>query len=367
MTNPFQMTKPVEPSEVIDRDLESDQLIELAFEGNNARLVAPRRYGKTSLVNRVQQQMADQGWVPVYVDLLGIISADDFSSRVERAYTQQLRGPLAQWFAGVRRQLKPMITGGGGPLPASVSVDLSGRAKEALADRLDLPMRIWKKSNTRIHFVFDEFQELDKIPQKNIDQVVRSVIQHHGDAASYIFAGSELHMMELMFSDRSRAFYSQTKKVPLRPLTDGPLGEYIVDRFQRTGKDLTPGALAALLALVLGHPQRAMLAAHALWDISAPTADLGEWELARTQVMDDVDDELETAWLRLGTAEREVLVRLATGMPAFSRSTGGTRGGSVVRAVDELVDRGIIAEEDQVRRIVDPLFAEWVRSQRAPR
>jgi hypothetical protein len=365
VTNPFQVTKPVDSSEVIDREAEADQLVELAFEGNNARLVAPRRFGKTSLIHRVQHQLDDQGWVTVYVDLLGIISADDFSSRIERAYTQQLKGPVAKWFAGVRRQLKPTFTGGGGPVPASLSIDLSGPSKEALADRLDLPRRIWEKTGDRIHVVFDEFQELDRIPQKNVDQVLRSVIQHHGDAASYVFAGSALHMMEMMFADRTRAFFGQTKKVVLHPLHDEPLAGYVVDRFQTTGKDLTTTALDALLSLVLGHPQRAMLAAHALWNASSPLGDLGEWEVARTHVMEEADDELRVLWMNLDVPDREVLVRLAAGLTPFARSPGGSRGGGIVRAVDGLLAQGVVTTvADGQRQIVDPLFTEWIRAQR---
>lgn len=366
MNNPFQVTKPVDSSEVIDREAEARQLLDLANEGNNARLVAPRRYGKTSLIRHVQHLLDLDGWLIVYVDLLGIISVDDFSSRIERAYTKQLKGPVAQWFAGVRRQLKPMLTGGGGPVPASLTVDLSGATKEALADRLDLPLRIFEKDGRRIHVVFDEFQELDKIPQRNVDQVVRSVIQHHGNAASYVFAGSELHMMEMMFSDRSRAFYGQTKKVTLHPLGDSPLGDYIVERFKLTDKNATPDALSALLALVLGHPQRAMVAAHTLWGVTDTLGDLGEWEAARQLVMDEVDDELRATWEGLDLPERELLVRLATGTPTFSRGPRGARGGGITRAIEGLVARGVITEETSgVRGVVDPLFAEWLRSQRA--
>jgi hypothetical protein len=41
MINPFQVTKPVEPEEVIDRKAEMIKLVALAEEGNNVRLVAP--------------------------------------------------------------------------------------------------------------------------------------------------------------------------------------------------------------------------------------------------------------------------------------------------------------------------------------
>lgn len=365
VTNPFQVTKPVSPGEVIDREAETERLIDLAYEGNNARLVAPRRFGKTSLLHRVQAQLEEQAWAPVYVDLLGIASADDFSARIERAYTQQLTGGIAKWWAGVRRTLKPTVSAGGGPVPASLSFDLSGQSKEALAERLDLPLKVREKSGKRVHVVFDEFQELDRLPHKNMDQTVRSVIQHHGDAASYIFAGSALHMMEMMFVDQNRAFYGQTKKVGLKPLADDALGEYISGRFEATRKGLTPDALGALLDLVKGHPQRAMVAAHALWNVTTDTADIGDWEEARTLAMDEVEDELRVLWMNSELTEREVLVRLAAGMSAYSRSSGGSRGGSTVKAVEDLSARGVIAEnEEGSRDIVDPLFAEWIRLQR---
>lgn len=46
--------------------------------------------------------------------------------------------------------------------------------------------------------VFDEFQGVLSA-QANADEVIRSEIQHHDDAASYIFAGSEVGMMDTLF------------------------------------------------------------------------------------------------------------------------------------------------------------------------
>ena len=136
MDNPFQVTKPVAPAEVIDRETESSQLAALAREGNNARLVAPRRYGKTSLLKRAQSDLEQSGWVTIYVDLLGIITLEDFAARIERAYTEALKGPVARWFTGLRRSLRPTLTVGGGPIPASASLEVAGRQREALLTRL---------------------------------------------------------------------------------------------------------------------------------------------------------------------------------------------------------------------------------------
>ena len=48
--NPFRYSGPVAADDLIDRDAEAAQLLATAWEGNNSRVVAPRRFGKTSLL-----------------------------------------------------------------------------------------------------------------------------------------------------------------------------------------------------------------------------------------------------------------------------------------------------------------------------
>lgn len=69
-----------------------------------------------------------------------------------------------------------------------------------------------------------------------------------------------------------------------------------------------------------------MVSAHALWKASDRVADLGEWEEALVQIMDDVDDELKVVWSGVDVVGRKVLVRLSEGLALYSRSYGGTRG-----------------------------------------
>ena len=358
--NPFQVTKPVAPAEVIDREDETARLVSLAEEANNARLVAPRRYGKTSLLRRVQQRLDRAGWVTVYVDLLGFVTLEDFAQRVERAYSDALTGTIGKWFAGLRRSLRPALTIGGGPVPVSASLDLGAGRREALVARLALPTRVFEKTGQRVHVVFDEFQELDAVGGQ-ADAVVRSEIQHHGDMASYVFAGSQLRMMEMLFADRKRAFYGQTERVFLQPLEAEPLAEYLASRFERSNKDITEAALGALLDLVGGHPQRAMAAAHALWNAAERTADLDQWETARSSLMSAVEDELKTAWVELSSTERRTLVAVSLGSPPYQRSDGHSQGAAVARALASLEGRGVITRLDGRWLVVDPLLAEWVR------
>ncbi len=91
----------------------------------------------------------------------------------------------------------------GGPLPASVEVTVDAQAEPPLLDPLALPRRLHERHGTRMLVIFDEFQDVLTAIDR-VDAVIRSEIQHHGDAASYIFAGSHVGMMRELFADRRR-------------------------------------------------------------------------------------------------------------------------------------------------------------------
>jgi hypothetical protein len=368
--NPFRYSEPLPVEDLLDRDHEADMLLRRAVEGNNTRLVAPRRYGKTSLLRRLTHDAGREGWATVYVDFFGVLTLADVAQRIERAYAEQLDGRLATWFSGMRRMLRPTFRAGGGPLPAGVEVALDPQAEPPLLDRLALPRRLHERQGIRTLVVFDEFQDV-LMAHDRADAVIRSEIQHHGDAASYVFAGSHVGMMRELFADRRRAFYGQAAPVELAPLPADAVADYLTDRFARSERD--PGiALAPLLELAQGHPQRTMLLAHALWEQTPArgTADEESWQAAYAHAVAQTRDELRAVWISLPASQRRTLTAIAENADALyaaSRTHGGSRGGTVHAAVQALADRGEIVPDPAARsgqRLVDPLLAAWIRDGR---
>lgn len=73
--NPFRYSEPVSVGDLINRDAEATTLLERASEGNNSRLMAPRRFGKTSLLRRALHDAQREGWAAVYVDFFGVLTS----------------------------------------------------------------------------------------------------------------------------------------------------------------------------------------------------------------------------------------------------------------------------------------------------
>jgi hypothetical protein len=366
--NPFRYSGPVGGDDLIDRDDEARTLLDGAAEGNNSRLVAPRRYGKTSLLRRVLSDGERSGWLGVYVDFFGVVSLADVAERIERAYTAALQGRLARWWEGVRRSLHPNIRVG---LPgATVGADIGAGHEVAasLLDRLALPKVVSERAEKRVLVVFDEFQAV-LTAHDNVDATIRSEIQHHAEAASYIFAGSQVGMMQQLFADRRRAFYAQARPVTLPPLPPGPTADYVGRRFDASGRQLAPAALGLVLDAAGGHPQRTMLLAHHVWEQTpaGATADEATFGDAVTAAMAELNDEFVVAWSALGAAERRLLVALSGGQSPYARGAGTSRGGAVKHTLDRLTAAGEVLRDPNERngwRIVDPMFATWLREGR---
>jgi hypothetical protein len=364
--NPFVYDDPLPPEALVDRNEETGHLLALAEGGHNTRLSAPRRYGKTSVVLRVLAEADRVGLHTVHVDFYRCVTRAEAARRIEEAYLNCLAGPMRRTVSALTRswQTRLNIGGGGIAVQAEHARELGN---QRLADLLDLPKRIFAKSATRTVVAFDEFQDFLRIGE-GLDGLLRSKIQMHREEASYIFAGSEPGMLDELFNGSGRPLFDQARPVPLGPLPDEDLAEHIGRRFESSGRD--PGVTLDLLVnLARGHPQRAMLLAHHLWEHTprGQLADEETWQSALQAVGLETRERFERTWLDLGSApsQRRVLAALANSprslystatLLAFDLSKAAAQ-----QAVQALMYAGDVARIDGRLQIIDPLFEHWLR------
>jgi len=363
--NPFIFSRPLDPDELIDRDDETEELVALAEGGHATRLSAPRRYGKTSLLRRVGREAERAGFNYVEIDFYGLLSLADVAVRLEKGY-RSLRTRAGRVADAAMRALRPRVSVGAGPI--RVEAGSSDAAREidsrVLIGLLDLPLELFERTGTRTLVAFDEFQEL-LAAGEGIDGLFRSRIQRHGDAASYVFAGSHPGLMEHLFGAYERPFFGQARVMRLEPLADANLSEYISERFAAGGRDAMP-AMNPLLGLANGHPQRAMLLAHALWD-RTPRGDVAtpeRWQEAIEVVFSDLAEALQATWGALEKKEQAVMAALALDLgPLFGEATlerfNLSKGGAQ-HARDALARAGHLRKVGDRWQLVDPLLAEWI-------
>ncbi|MFI4991454.1 MAG: hypothetical protein ACHQHO_11155 [Solirubrobacterales bacterium] len=367
--NPFVFDRPLKREQLIDRAQEIADLLDSADGGHSVCLYAPRRFGKTSLLRAVLND-ADQrlDMIPVLVDLSEILSHADFAIRLEQAY-RALRGPIARILSGMLPEVGLAVG-----LPG-VSLRTTGKRAaddplRTIHNLLDLPHRLFERTGRRALIVFDEFQEL--LALEGMDGVVRSHIQHHGDAATYFYSGSEPSMLERLFADRTRPLYGQARQMRLGVLPARQTAEDLDVRFRSGGRD--PGAvIGELVAVMNGHPQRVMLLAHYLWEEVSRSNSAGPAALtaAFESMIRQLDTEMQATWEGLSVNERRVLSALAYGLSpqegAALRLTGLRSASAAQRATQALTRRAFVerdADGDLV--IVDPVLDRWLARRHLP-
>jgi hypothetical protein len=231
--------------------------------------------------------------------------------------------------------------------------------------------------------VFDEFQDL-LTAGHGLDGLLRAHVQYHGDAAVYVYAGSQPSLMGKLFSDRERPLYGQAEPLELGPLPADEVLVELAERFDELGED-PRGALGPLVGVAAGHPQRTMLLAHLLHrELTAREAGTttlsagGEVEqiaLADAVVRRALATTHQAVWDHMSGGKKAVLAALADGDSPTGTTTARrfeTSRATLQSALRDLAREGQHVTRDEVPggwgpwRYVDPLLGLWVRSRGRP-
>ena len=364
--NPFNYQGPVSPPRFIDRREELDVLQRAAADGVAIRLAAPRRFGKTSLLDAHVASMRAVGHRALRVDLSKVATVGDVAARVAEGFSGLPNDPrraVRRWAArlGVSAKL-PVVHLSLTPSAARPPAD---EARAALLELLDVPLSLHQADGGMTIVCLDEFQDL-LVADDSLDGLFRSVIQHHGGAASYVFAGSQPSLMRALFSDRERPFYGQARPLELPTLPADEAANDIESLLVADGLE-PAGAVDELLAFTGGHPQRTALLAHHLYNVLDRPGPPDDPAAAAIELaLNETRDANQAVWDSLGRVERVVLVALADGQaPTGTRVAAEHR---IARSTLQDALERLVGDERDVGRdaqgrpyLLDPLLGEWLR------
>jgi len=240
-------------------------------------LVSPRRYGKTSLALHAIKKMK----LPyAQIDLFSAIDERD----IERAILKGASQLILRMETGPRRALAlaSKIFEGTHIRVSLTKVDLSiaiSRRKEKPAyhvlDILERLEKLTEKTNKKIILFFDEFQHLSEAaPNRAMEGVLRQVAQLT-KSISFIFSGSNRHLLNQLFNDRNRPFYKLCEKITLERISESAYEKHIQKAAKNTWKvTLSDRFLECLFNYSERHPYYLNLLCSRMWGKKPPTIQL---------------------------------------------------------------------------------------------
>lgn len=256
MKTPFIYGVAAEERYFTDREKETKRLL-LNFEnGINTIIISPRRWGKTSLVNKVAEQMkANQQIRIVQMDAFSVRTQEDFYRMFAAEIIKQTATRAEEWLENAKRflsSLVPVITMSADPMNP-VSFSLKSVTQDFGEEVLTLPERIAKEKGINLVICIDEFQQIGELSDSiTFQKKLRSVWQHQ-HSVSYCLYGSKRHLLMNMFGKRSYPFYKFGDILFLERIPIQYWYEYIQSRFEQTGKQIDQPLIDDIYAYVDGN------------------------------------------------------------------------------------------------------------------
>ncbi|MHB1908589.1 MAG: AAA family ATPase [Nitrososphaerales archaeon] len=301
MTEDFLFTigEPASPEHLINRYEEVEDLVALLSNEAivyNVAVLGYRRIGKTSILNKVEQQLKRKNIIVVRFDVKkNIGSPETFFNRLNTeifsAYVNHVSrtkrierraGRVADQIiqklthALTMKKVKGIsfetsITQNGKVLitPKIEFQNTDARRKNEAPDYQKIMETIFasarlfaEESDARFVIMLDEFQDILRLRRyrglKNILDLFRSVMQERGSNVSYVICGSRVHMLKEFLHEGRSSVFMHFKEYPIDELKQPDAIKlfrgYIKARGLELDKDETTRLAEEAFTLAGGHP-----------------------------------------------------------------------------------------------------------------
>ena len=252
--NPFVVSGRIRPEYFCDRKAESERMIKLLTNGNNVVLKSDRRMGKTGLIQYCfDQPVLHDNYYTFFVDILHTTCLQELVHELGRTVYEQTvpRGKkMVQSFVKALRSIagKMGFDANTGLPTFSVGLGDIERPEYTLEEIFGYLQQADKPCIVAI----DEFQQVAKYPEKNIEALLRGHIQRI-DNCRFVFAGSERHMLEQMFNSRNHPVYKSADNINLGAIDRDVYVEFMCQKFQEKGRLLDAEVAKDVYEMYEGH------------------------------------------------------------------------------------------------------------------
>ena len=371
MDNPFVTKGYAGPEYFCDRVKETQQLVELTTNGNNIALISPRRVGKTDLIHHCfGQPEIRERYYTFHIDIYATTSMRDFVNVFGKAILDELKPKgRTTWerFLNILRSVRSEITYDITGTP-SWSIGLGDITNPSAT--LDEIFTYLNTADKPCMVAIDEFQQITKYTDGvNVEATIRTHMQKCINA-TFIFAGSQRHLMGEIFTSPSRPFYQSVLIMNLQPISIDKYVEFAQRQFAKYGKriesevvmevynmfDAVTSCIQRVLnVLFLKTPQG-----------GACTVDMVQG--AVDYIIALFSETYETLLEKIPEKQREVLRAIAnagqarevTGKNFITRYRLQTA--SVVSAaLRGLLEKDFVTQDKDVYSVYDPFFAFWLK------
>lgn len=373
METPFIFGKIATEKNFTDREKETADLVRNFTSLINTIIISPRRWGKSSLVNKAAKLAMNQDsrLRICHIDLFNVRDEEHFYSLLAQKVISATSTKWEEAVASAKSMfshLVPKISIGSDPTN-EVSIDFDWETVKQNPDEvLDFAEKIAQKKGLKIVICVDEFQNISEFTDADyLQKKLRSHWQRHQSVA-YCLYGSKRHMMMEVFTNSSKPFYKFGNLMFLDKIDTHCLVEFFQRRFADTNKRINDDAANLIVQLVENHPYYAQQLAQLSW---LRTKDVCRVEIVReahAALVEQLSLLFVTITETLTTQQLNYLKALIAKEKAITSTDVMHRykissTTSIARSKAALIKNDILDNKAGEISFQDPIYAYWLKTE----
>ena len=368
--NPFIVSGKIPEAYFCDRIEESVQLEKSLTNQLNVVLTSSRRMGKTSLVDFVFNKPAiSDEYITIFVDILQTTTFREFIFTLGTAVFDTVASRSEKWrkqFVTFMKSLSGSF--GYDPIQNTPTFDVRLGDIQLPEYTLREIFQYLESVDKRCLVVIDEFQQITRYPEKNVEEILRTHIQKLSNA-NFVFSGSRRRLMEEMFFSAKRPFYQSAKPLRLEAINQDVYFDFALTHFQQAGKNISKEAFTYVYETFWGvtlYVQRLMKDAY-IETLPGTTCDVDMVKRLTEDYIRENDSHLREQLSFITEAQKELLYAIhAEGQvqsitsSAFNRKHRLRSPSSTQSAALKLLEYDLITRKEKTYSLSDPLMDLWL-------
>lgn len=368
--NPFVLGKYVSDRYFCDREEETAFLIKQIENGRNVALVAPRRMGKTGLIQHCfAQDRVRERYHTFFVDIYATTSLAEFVYLLGKTIYEELKPKRTLWAERFFQIVTSLRMGFRlDALTGEPTFDIGLGDIQAPQTTLDEIFEYLESADRPCIVAIDEFQQVGTYEGKNIEALLRTKIQRCKQT-SFIFAGSKQHLMSNMFNSSSKPFYQSAITMGLDAIPMGVYADFAVRLFAEHGRSVDRSLVEQVYTLFGGATWFVQMMMNELFALTPEGGMCGVEKLdtARENIIQVQAHVYKDILARLAPKQKLILQAIAREgeakgitSSAFIKRYNLSSASSVQSAMKSLLKYDLVVQEGDVYRVYDHFFAEWL-------
>ena len=372
MKNPF-VIKSYESRDLFcDREAELELMLRNCLNHTDMTLISQRRMGKTGLLLRLFDELAEvhPEVHTIYLDIFSSRNIDDFIKLLAEATMRSFKPKtsIGDKLMTFIKSMKPQLTFDNitGEPQLQIAYQTAHEKEYTLRGLLEF----LDSQGAHIVIAIDEFQQIREYPEQNMEALLRTYIQQTRNL-TFIYCGSKKHLMADIFTNEKKPFYSSTTFVSLGKIEEKPYADFIRRLFQEHGRKISDEALQFILDWTRRHTYYTQQLCHTVFANCDENVGIVEAKAACDQLMKQGEAvylqyrQMLTVkqWGFLIAVAKEGSVQQITSAQFLGRHKIGSASASQ-RLADALCEKGLLNDETTLEgttySIGDVFLSHWM-------